>query len=233
VTGRIIGSPRLVATYPSNGPCGSGWSVTGSLGLIGFSPDGNRLYDDWFCVAYDDNTGYYYTRWLNQKTGALGPDLSTFAAGGGNGSFSWVNLTPKVILNYYVSADYAENTLDVYPLTGGTTPLFSCTADMFADCGDSVEPSGNYISFYGLSGGTDIAKLDLPAQEIVSTGSSLGDGILAFSPDSTLIYTEHSFTSPFILPIYTFDLATGVANAGGQIVVEKSQDVVVVPAITK
>lgn len=234
-TGRVTAPPKLVASYPPNGPCGSAFSA--SLGLVGISPSGDRLYEKWFCVGYDDNNASYYTRSIDHETGALGADVLTLSAGGSNGSFSVVNFTPKVILDYYVEADFFNDTLYIYPLNGGVSPIFSCTAAMLAACGasgsDRVEPSGNYIFFSQLSGTTAITKLDLQANEIVDTGNSFPDGVTMFSPDSALIYTESDGINPFIFPIYTFDLARGAASRGGQIVIEKSQFASVVPALRK
>ena len=237
-TGRVVGSPKLIAMYPPNGPCGSGWSISGSLGLVGFSPGGDRIYDEWFCISYDTLSYYFYTRRLNKDTGELGPDITTLGAGGGNGSYSQVNFTPSSILDYYVGGYYGSyNTLSVYPLSGGTSPIFTCTSAMLAACGsspgDSVDPSGQYIFLYPLTGVTEITKLDLQAKLIVDTGNSIASGVRAFSPDSTLIYTLQSYTSPWTFQIYTFDLATGVATEGGQIVVQKSQFVSVVPTLRK
>ena len=236
-TGHLIESPKMLDTYPLNGPCQSGES--GGFGLLGFNPGGNQLNEVWYCSGFRSSTSYYYTRKVDQQTGALGPDVQTITANTiTGGPFSEVSVTPKAILDYFIQADYFNNTLYVYPPTGGTTPIFSCTSAMLEACGDSfseaVDPSGTYIFFY-TPNGTGIAKLDLAAKQIVETGNSIpaGSSVEAFSPDEKLIYTRGGSIA-FTYPIYVFDLATGVASTGGSISVPGSSlSPSIVPALRK
>lgn len=237
-TGMLVKSPKVLATYPPNGPCGSGAESAG-LGLPGFNPRGNELYDYWFCDYHDSYNATYYTRQVDQTTGALGPDVQTFAWLNGDQGFDYVNFTPSALLDFEIPNDYQQgiNALNVYPLTGGTTPIFSCTAAMLQTCGygisDAVDPSGNYIFFQISLGSTQITKLDLAAQEIVPTGSSFPEVVQIFSPDDTLIYMRDQNANG-IIPIYVFDAATGSVNYnGGEITVQPLPFYTIVPAVLR
>jgi len=232
-TGQLIESPKVLDTYPLNGPCQSG--ETGTFGLLGFYPDGSQLNEVWYCSGFRNSTSYYYTRHVDQQTGALGPDVQTITANSfTGGGYSQVHVTPKAILNHFINADFFNNIMYVYSPAGGPGPIFSCTFSMLEACGSSrseaVDPSGTYIFFY-TSNGTGIAKLDLAAKQIVETGNSISAGpdVTAFSPDEKLIYAQ-SGSNPSTVPIYIFDLATGAVTTGGTISVPGSSPSIV-PAL--
>jgi hypothetical protein len=235
-TGRLTESPKVLVTYPPDGPCQPG--TGGGFDLLGFNPDGNELNEVWYCSSYDTTTQYYYTRGVNQQTGALGPDVQTIVTGGSNGSYSLVNVTPQAIFDYYnLGFNGSTNILYVYPPGGGTHPIFHCTFAMLEACSratyEGVDPSGNYI-FFSSAKGTGIAKLDLTAKQIVETGNSFPAGleVMAFSPDEKLIYTRNGL-SPFIIAVYGFDLATGAVSRRGEITVPGSSQPLIVTAVRK
>lgn len=234
-TGQLIESPKLLDTYPLNGPCQSGES--GAFGLLGFYPDGSQLNEVWNCAGFGNSTAYYYTRHVDQQTGALGPDVQTITANSfTGGGYSRVHVTPKAILNHFINADFFNNIMHVYLPAGGPGPLFSCTFSMLEACGSSsseaVDPTGTYI-FFSTQNGTGITKLEMATKQIVDTGNSIpaGSEVMTFSPDEKLIYTL-SGSNPYILPIYIFDWSTGaVRTSGGEISVPGSLPPSIVPAL--
>jgi hypothetical protein len=160
----------------------------------------------------------YNTRSVNRQSGALGADVQTFYFTGTSEEAVQVNFTPTVLLAFFVNG-YGQgfNSISVYPLYGGRKPILICDATMLEACGyglsETVDPSGNYIFIQIAPDVTQVTKLELTAKEIVDTGYYLPDVILNFSPDDHLIYTEvPNLNNPYIVPIYTFDAATGAVN---------------------
>ena len=234
-TGLLTESPNVLVTYPPSGPCQSGG---GGFSLLGFNPEGNQLNEVWYCSSYDTTNQYYYTRYVDQQSGALGPDVQTIVTGGGTISYNLVTVTPKAIFDYYnLGFSGSTNILYVYPPRGGASPIFHCTFAMLAACSratnPTVDPSGNYIFFYALNG-TGIAKVELAQKQIVETGHSIpaGPDVMAFSPDERLIYTRNG-SNPYLIGTYVFDLATGAVNPGGEISVPGSSPPSIVPALRK
>jgi hypothetical protein len=235
-TGLVTAGPTLAATYPPNGPCDAGASA--GLGLIGFNPSGNQLDEGWFCDDHDSVTETYYTRQVNQQTGALGPDVQIFTWQNGSQGSVYVNITPPALFDFNIPNDFNKgiSSLSVYPPTGGTTPLFTCTAAMLEACGyavsDAVDPLGNYVFFQVGTNNTQITKVDLPASQIVNTGYFIPDLVMSFSPDGTLIYTHDvNVTNSWIIPIYLFNPATGAVTEGGKISLPPPFFFTVVPAV--
>jgi hypothetical protein len=215
-TGLLVESPKPRATYPPNGPCGTGLLDSGLFFLVGFNSSRNQLYDEWFCAALDTETSRFYTRQVDQHTGALGPDVPLTTGGSsGTGQIFSVNITPIAILNYYNAGfNGNENSLSVYPPTGGTTPIFTCAWAMLALCGTSgaeiPDRSGNYIFFSTNQGGAEVTKLDLNESKIVDLGISIPDFVEAFSLDDKLIYGQSkSYGRQPVMPIYVFDPGSG------------------------
>ena len=234
-TGLLTESPNVIVTYPPSGPCQSGG---GGFGLLGFNPEGNQLNEAWYCSSYDTTTQYYYTRDVDQQTGALGPDMQTIVTGGTTIAYNLVTITPQAIFDYYNPGfSGSTNILYVYPPRGGANPIFHCTFDMLAACSratnPTVDPSGNYIFFY-TPNGTGIAKVELAEKQIVETGNSIpaGPDVMAFSPDERIIYTRNG-SNPYLIGTYIFDLATGAVNPGGEISVPGSSPPSIVPALRK
>lgn len=87
-----------VATYPPNGPCSVGVDVA-SFSVVGFNASGSQVYDSWYCPYYDTSQGFYYSRPVNQKTGALGRETQiAYWSNGSNTSTNLVNITPSAVL---------------------------------------------------------------------------------------------------------------------------------------
>jgi hypothetical protein len=236
-TGLLVKSPKVLATYPPNGPCGEGAEEAG-FSIVGFDPRGDKLYDAWSCEYHDSFGITYYTRQVDQKTGALGPDVETFSWSNGDDGFDYVHFSPIALMDYEIPNDYQQgiNSLNVYPLNGGS-PIFSCTASMLQVCGNgisaTVDPSGNYIFFQTGIYATEITKLDLANQQVVPTGSSFPDAVQVFSPDDKLIYSTDQNANG-IIHIYTFDAAAGSAKYnGGEITVGPLPFYSVVPTLRK
>jgi hypothetical protein len=184
-------------------------------------------------------TDTYYTRQVDQQTGALGPDVQTFSWENGSDGFDQVTFTPAALIDFNVPNDfnYGINSLNVYPLSGGSTPIFSCTASMLQACGygisENVDPSGNYIFFQTDLNVTEVTRLELAEKQIVDTGNSFPDLVQVFSPDDKLIYATNS-NSTGTIPIYVFDAATGaVTYNGGEITVAPPPFYGAVPAVLK
>jgi hypothetical protein len=223
-TGKLALSPTPVETYSPNGACAPG-AGPASLVLDGFNSDGSTLYDNWSCSYPDSVTATYFSLPVDQKTGALGSGKQTISWIDGSLGADYVNITKRAILYFSIPNDInvGISSLSVYPLSGGTEPLFTCTASMLEACGyaldDTVDRTGDYVFFQISNDATQIAKLELAAKKVVDTGNYVAGNVLGFSPDNALVYTENDDLSyPFFLPIYVFDPATGgVTYNGGQI----------------
>jgi len=226
-TGKLTLSPKAVETYPPNGACDPG-AMPASLVLDGFNPEGSMLYDNWSCSDHDSVSATYYALPVDQTAGALGPGQQTISWIDGSQGADYVNITNRAILYFSIpnSINVGISSLSVYPLSGGTSPLFTCTASMLEACGyalnDTVDRSGNYVFFQISNDATQIAKLELAAKKVVDTGNYVPGIVLGFSPDNALVYTENAdLNNPYFLPIYVFDPATGgVAYNGGQIILQ-------------
>jgi hypothetical protein len=198
--------PVVVAQEPGNGPC-SQWEY-GTLWFVGFSPRGNQLYEEWNCGSVGGDSEGYYTRQIDQLTGELSPAVYT-AGGYGEGQGGvQVSFAPNAILELNTYEDFS---LSVFPLSGGTTPIFTCTTEMFEACSNAtsytVDPEGKNI-FFQISPDTILgSRLLLDCKRIVPTGYYIPEsGGLVFSPDDALIYLYQG--TPYI-QIYTFDPDTG------------------------
>jgi hypothetical protein len=226
----LVTRSKIVATYPPNGPCSSNLD-SASLSIIGFNAIGNKMYDTWFCSFHESTTVTYYTRSVNQSTGGLGADKLTFTWGAGTGGgFDTVVFTAASLIDFHVPNDYQVgiNSINIYPPSGGTSPLFTCTATSLEACGYGtgikVDLSGNYIFVQTSPDNTQITRLDLPGKSIAATGYYVAGQVLAFSPDDTLVYSETAGQgNPYILPIYTFDSTTGGVSTtnGAEIAVQQ------------
>jgi hypothetical protein len=159
----------------------------------------------------------YYTLPVNQATGSLSAGTEIFSWGISTGlGFDRVDFTPKNLIDFSVPNDYdiGINSVNVYPLSGGPTPLFTCDASMLEACGYGldmqVDPLGKFIFLQTSADNTQETRLESGAKRIVSTPYYLPYTLQTFSPDDTLIYARpNSSNPPFIYPIYTFDSLTG------------------------
>ncbi len=221
-TGKVNEGAK-VATYPANGPCASGANFP-SFSVIGFNPNGTQMYDSWYCPYFNGYQGFYYSRPVNQKTGALGSETQiAYWSNGETSSTNLVNITPSSILYFDVPTQnsYGQSELGVSSLSG--TPLFNCTATMLEACGyatwETPDPSGRYVFFQVSPDNTLIAKIELAQQKVVETGNYVNGFVVGFSPDDVLVYTQNQqVLNPSTYSIYVFDPATGgVTYTGGQI----------------
>jgi hypothetical protein len=159
----------------------------------------------------------YYTLPVNQATGSLSAGTEIFSWGISTGlGFDRVDFTPKNLIDFSVPNDYdiGINSVNVYPLSGGPTPLFTCDASMLEACGYGldmqVDPLGKFIFLQTSADNTQETRLESGAKRIVSTPYYLPYTLQTFSPDDTLIYARpNSSNPPFFYPIYTFDSLTG------------------------
>jgi hypothetical protein len=217
-TGRLTESSKVAARYPPNGVCTSALDG-GSFSLFGFNPSGTKFYDSWYCEFHESGLVSYYARTVNQETGALGPDVEVFSWGiSTGGGYDVVDFTPESLIDFHVPNDYqlGMNSVNVYRLSGGNAPIFSCDVSMLEACGYGtsikVDPSGADIFIQIAPDTTQITRLELGAKKIVATAYYVPP-VIAFSPDDKLVYTQnYGILSPNVLPIYTLDRATGAVT---------------------
>lgn len=223
-TGVVTKYAKAVAIDPPNGPCSSGAQFPG-LGLLGFNSTGTQMYTQWSCPYPDSISSFYYSRTVNRKSGAVGPNVQLFTWNDGSLGTDLVNITGSALLYFNVPNPYNVGlaSVKVYPATGGTKPLFACTASVLEACGygtyDWVDRSGNYIFLQISPDTTQITKLELQQKKIVDTGYYVSGIVWAFSPDDALVYVEDGqLMNPYIFYVYVFNPATGsVLYTGGQI----------------
>lgn len=222
-TGLMSNSSELLATYGPNGPCGTGWSVLGLLTITGFNKDGSQLQENWFCSAHDWAYNAYYTRSIDQRTGAIGPEVLRFAASGGDA----VYFRKNAVIDYTDPAGVLGNAvIYFYPPSGGTNAMFSCSSAIIAACGTGYgalpDQTGRFIFLQESLKTAEVAKVELAEDRLVDTGMSIPSVALQFSPDNLLLYTQKagSWLPPFYLPIYAFDQKTGAEQQGDTLEVE-------------
>jgi len=233
-TGRVSKDPKAVAVDPPNGPCSSGAEFPG-LSLLGFNSSGTQMYTQWFCPYHDSISSFYYSRTVNQKTGAVGPNVQLFSWDDGSQGTDLVHIAQSNLIDFNVPNPYNIGlaSVKVYPPTGGTTPQFTCTASMLEACGygtyDWVDRSGNYIFIQISPTTTQVTRLERQRKRIVDTGYYVPGIVWAFSPDDALVYVEDGqMSNPYIFYVYVFNPATGgVMYTGGQISAPSAVEAVV------
>jgi hypothetical protein len=238
----ILSGPTVVTKYPPGGLCSSQLDG-GYPSLIGFNSKGTELYDNWFCSFHESGSVDYYALQVNQSTGRLSAGTEIFSTGiSTGGGFDRVDFTPKNLIDFNVPNDYQVglNSVNVYPLSGGATPIFTCNVSMLEACGYGlnmyVDPSGKFIFLQTSADNTQETKLDLAAKQIVNTPYYLPDTLQAFSPDGALIYAQspNNGNPPFIYPIYTFNSETGALGTAQDAQIYTQQPFsTLVPAIRK
>jgi hypothetical protein len=239
-SGTLTLDPNVVATYPINGPCIHGFP--GSVQILGFNRSGSRLYEYWNC-SYPGGTEaiYSYTQQVDPQTGGLGPAVLNLTRNESDSSDGIV-YTPKSILDFNV--DFAgppgSNSLSVYRLSEGSTPLFACTASMLEACGFALtaipDLSGNFVFLNLSDSDTQIAQVNLSTKTITDTGYSVLGSRQYFDPDDLLVYSEVSDACTTNCPIYiyTFDNSSGVViTQPGSIINASTYPSSLVPAIRR
>jgi hypothetical protein len=219
----MLSSPAFVVRYPPHGPCASG--VLGSSpGLNGFSPNGQKFYDNWFCVYPETTNATYYERSVYPQTGTLGPEVQAYNWNNGSEGYDNVTFLNNEIFDFSIPNPNAQgvNSLSVYPVVPySTAPLLQCTASMLQACGNSlgasVHPSGRYV-FFVINYYTDqIAKLDIPSGRLLDTTHYIPDQVAKFSPDGSIVYALSVGSITYDVEIFGFDSATSDVATGGSI----------------
>jgi len=231
-TGLVGKHSKIVATSKHNGPCGTRWYDSGLFLLDGFNSDGSRLYDEWDCISFDTYGAHYYVRDIDGSTGKLGPSRVMFVWDDSGGGGDTISFTKKSMIDFYSSGGGQGNAVNIYPLTGGSKPLFSCYVTMLQACGDALtalaDPAGEYLFLQISADATQIAKIDMTAKKIVDTGNYIPQQLWLMSPDRILIYTQvPNQEYPYSI-IYVFNPATGAVQEGGSIEVSTGD---LVPAL--
>ncbi len=220
-TGLVGKHSKIVATSKRNGPCGTRWYDSGLFLLDGFNTDGSRLYDEWDCISFDTYGAHYYVRDIESSTGKVGPKREIFVWDNSGGGGDSVSFTKKSMIDFYSSGGGQDNAVNIYPLSGGSKPLFSCYVTMLQACGDALtafaDPAGEYLFFQISANATQIAKIDMSAKKIVDTGNYIPQQMAQMSPDRILIYTQVPNQEDPYSTIYAFDPATGTVQEGGSI----------------
>jgi hypothetical protein len=228
----MVQPPVVVAQEPGNGPC-SQW-LEGGVWQVGFGPGGDQLYEEWECTSSnsgDSGTSlYYYTRQINPQTGALGAPVETITGYGEGQGGTEISFTPNAILGLNTYEDFS---LSVFPLSGGTTPIFTCTTEMFEACSNAtfytVDPEGKDIFFQIPSGTILVSRLLLDRKRIVPTGYYISEpGSLSFSPDDALIYWSEG--APYI-SIYLFDPDRGSVTSSERLISGPQSGFGFIPAV--
>lgn len=221
-TGLATRAAQAAATYKANGPCTP--AAEASFYIYGFNPTGTVMYDYWDCnYPFANNSATYFSRSLNQTTGALGNDHEIFDWADGNFGTDVVNFTPSSLIYFSVPNNDSQgmSSVNVYSLQGSLQ--FSCTASMLEACGygigNTVDRTGKFDFIQISSDSTQITRLEPSAKKIVDTGNYIQGNFQAFAPDDALIYTyDPNSSNPWLFPIYVFNSTTGsVAYTGGEI----------------
>ncbi len=207
-----------------------------SFSLNGFNLSGTQLIDDWRCSGHDNGVGYYYSRTVDQQTGALGPDVLTVGTGSSEDEYNTVTFTPTSMLSFtnYGYED-SPNELDVY--WPNAKPDFSCTYTRLDACsyssGITADRTGNFIFFYTYSGGTDVTRLNMTNKTIEPVGIRLPDSINSLSLDDRLIYGGRTLSSngQYGIPIYIFDPGTGLITDNHQSITMPYESTILIPAL--
>jgi hypothetical protein len=217
-TGMVTKAAKPVASYGPNGPCLL--TASTSYFIYGFNPSGTVMYDLWNCnYPFGSDSGMYYSRGVNQTTGAIGQEKQILAWADSNQGTDAINITPSAIVYFTIPTFGAMSAVNVYSLTGAA--LFSCGASMVEACGygtwNYLDPMGKFDLIALGQGVTQITKFEVGAKKIVDTNYFVPGNFLGFAPDDALIYTQN-IQEDWLYPIYVFDATTGaVTYMGGTI----------------
>jgi len=239
-TGLVQEDPKPVVRYPTNLSCGGSLN-SAELVLSGFNNDGTAMYESWNCYLFHDagTISNYYSRMVNQNTGGVGPDKFLLSGDGAFEVGNNVSITPISIVDFSWW-DYAPggNSVNIYGLNGGSTPLFTCNADVLEACGyafnAAVDPSGQWLFLQTSADSTQVTQIDLAAKQILNTDYYLEGVVRAISPDNSFIYTQDTqFSDPWLYYVYTFDPKTGAVQFTGGQIWQQAAYVTVVPALRR
>jgi hypothetical protein len=238
-TGILTPSPTLSASEypPSDGICGPNNPFGPPyFSLAGFNFSGTGLIDNWNCSGEDNWVDYYYTRTVNQQTGALGPDVPTVGTSGSEDEYSTVTFTPKSILSFG-GEEFNGGTSGLSVYWPNAMLDFSCDGTTFDACnysgGITADRTGNFVFFYTDTGATEVARLNMAKKTLEAVGIPLADTINTFSLDDKLIYGWR--TSPgngeYVIPVYVFDPSTGLVTDNGTAITMPNVLTTLIPAL--
>jgi hypothetical protein len=211
---RMTEATYTLDTYPSGNDCG--------LSIVGFNRSGTTMYDAVSCSGpHASGSLTYYERSVDSQTGALGPDQQIYAYGYYAGSgYANVQIKNNLLFAFVTNDNQGPNAddVDVYQITN-SNPTVSCTASMWAICGDFASPlahpSGEYVFLEETDeSDTEIGQVNLQTQQITQV-NSLTFWAEMFSPDGKIVYGSTS--SPYKVHIAGFDAANGDVTPGGTI----------------
>ena len=222
-TGLLSKTARTVQTWGTYGPCGNGDPAW--IFLDGFNPESSELYEGWSCVFFDTYGAFYYSSTIDPNQGGLGQPKEIFRWDGSGGDGDGIYFTARFMIDFYDVGGYGWNAVNVYPLTGGSKPLISCTETMLPACGDAVnlyaDPAGEYLFLQLPTNTMQVERIDLGAKTIVDTGNYVAEPLFTMSSDRLLLYTlAPGQREPYIFGIYVFNPQTGSVQQGGLLPVE-------------
>lgn len=219
-------NPQTEATYNLSNSVGG---LTCELGLLGFSPHGDHLYDLVYCFApTGSNADYTYSeRQINTNNGSLAHDVEFYSWSNDNGGGELVQPVGKLLFDFVnPNPSIPEPTqVNVYPMQPHTsTPLIQCTASMQAVCGSFIaplaHPSGQYVFIFDSTDVTDVLHVDVPNQQLTLTSSSIPYEVQQFSPDGSIAYgVSDNFEGQLSIEIYGFNTANAALTPGGTITI--------------
>jgi len=219
-----LGNPVTEATYNLSNSVGG---LTCELGLLGFSPHGDQLYDLVYCFApTGSSASYTYSaRHVNPNNGSLAQDVEFYSWTNDNGGGELVQPVRNLFFDF-VDPDPSipePTQVNVYPMQPhSSTPLIECTSSMQAACGSFIaplaHPSGQYVFIYDSSYLTDILRVDVPNQQLTLTNSSIPYEVQQFSPDGSIAYAVYDdFEGELNIEIYGFNTSNAALTPGGTI----------------
>ena len=238
--GFVHEDPKPVVKYPTNLSCGSSLN-SAELVLSGFNNDGTAMYESWNCYLFHDagTIANYYSRMVDQNTGGVGPDKFLVSGDGAFEVGNAVSITPISIVDFSWW-DYAPggNSINIYGLNGGSTPLFTCNADVLEACGyaftAAVDPSGQWLFLQTSADSTQVTQIDLAAKQILNTDYYLEGLVPAFAPDNDFLYTQDPQSSnPWMYDVYTFNPKTGAVQFTGGQIWQQAAYVTLIPALRR
>jgi len=239
-SGLVQEDPKPAVQYPRNLSCGSSLN-SAELRLSGFNNDGTAMYERWNCYLFHEGGTItdYYSRMVDQKTGGVGPDKFLVSGDGAFEVGNVVSITPASIVDFFWW-DYAQggNSINIYGLNGGSTPLFTCNADSLEACGyaftAAADPSGQWLFLQTSPDSTQVTQIDLAGKQIKNTDYYLEGVVQGFAPDNAFIYTQDTqFSNAWLYDVYTFDPKTGAVQLAGGEIWQQAAYVTVIPALRR
>jgi hypothetical protein len=229
VTGQLS-DPVTEATYNLTYAVGG---ESCSLGILGFSPAGDRMYDSIECFApFGSESATYNERTVNPGNGTLGADQQVYSWQNSNGGGETIQFVRNLFFDYVIPNNYetGDNAVNVYPIQpNATTPLIACGASMQAVCGSwelgLAHPSAQWVFLTDTENITHIEKVNLSAMQLQAAPGTIPYEVQAFSPDGRIAYGVNDTSSGALeIEIYGFSVSSGAATAGGTIDVPSDLD---------